>query len=139
MVWKSSDHYFYVYTAGEGSALQINTTSWELQWTLKELPSISSGLFDLRAIYVTQVYTSHYSLLYYIHRTHLYLPTMAKKPIKADDIIDAVQDPKILDLLMNNLTQYLTPLIEMIVEKMSAKLSEAFEKMVDQKIALGRN
>jgi len=60
---------------------------------------------------------------------------MTKKAIKAEDIIDAIQDPKITEILMKNLTQLITPIVEIVVAKMSASLSEAFEKMVDQKIS----
>src|SRR6218665_3928537 len=60
---------------------------------------------------------------------------MTKKAIKAEDIIDAIQDPKITEILMKNLTQLITPIVEIVVVKMSASLSEAFEKMVDQKIS----
>src|SRR6218665_618583 len=60
---------------------------------------------------------------------------MTKKAIKAEDIIDAIQDPKITETLMKNLTHLITPIVEIVVAKMSASLSEAFEKMVDQKIS----
>src|SRR6218665_88424 len=61
--------------------------------------------------------------------------TPKKQPIHPEDVIDAIQHKSIVDIMMDNVTQYFTPLVELIVNKMTASLSEALEKMVDQKVA----
>src|SRR6218665_1669457 len=40
-----------------------------------------------------------------------------------------------MDLLRTNLSEYFTPIIELVVAKMSASVSTSFEKMVDNKIS----
>ena len=48
-----------------------------------------------------------------------------KQPIQPEDIIDAIQHKSIVDIMMDNVTQYFTPLVELMVNKLTASLSEA--------------
>src|SRR6218665_1266808 len=57
-----------------------------------------------------------------------------EKSARTEEIMEIVKEKQVLDVILTGLTESLTPLIELIVTRMTASLMSTFEAMMDQRI-----
>jgi len=57
-----------------------------------------------------------------------------EKSARTEEIMEIVKGKQVLDVILTGLSESLTPLIELIVARMTASLKSTFEAMMDQRI-----